>query len=225
MLKRFSFALFFIITFTILFLIPSIPAETTTVEFEVKIGGEFYLDVGPYIPEEKYKIQKSDDWFGYLSNNTIYGDPEREGTYWFNITSYNDTTNIKIIVVNSTGFIGHNGNSSSTDQDSSISYTTLLIIAGVVIVGTTIVFSLTDYGLWNMMGLFNKLTPKRILKNENRMRIYEYIQEHPWTNYTEIHRGLNIPYRTLRHHLKKLIEYDFVVKRVDGAYIRFKAEP
>lgn len=202
----------------VLAVVRPVSAETIEETIDLEVGEEFWLNVREHFGiNGSYMYEKQNDWIGDLENGTFYGKPTNEGTYWLNITTDDNTYHIKIIVINA----------ASTRNQIDIQPGTvavLIICTGAVIVTTIIVFSMTDVGKWVLMSLFNKLTPQRILTNENRKQIYVYIVEHPWANYTEIHQELNIPYRTLRHHLKKLIEHDFVIRKVDGAYVRFKAE-
>lgn len=60
------------------------------------------------------------------------------------------------------------------------------------------------------IGLYHRLTKKRLLAHEGRQRILELLRDDPGIGTTEIAEALGCCYRTARHHLDKLAAFDMV---------------
>lgn len=61
------------------------------------------------------------------------------------------------------------------------------------------------------IGLYHRLTKKRLLAHEGRQRILEMLADQPGMGTPEVAKALGCCYRTARHHLDKLAAFDMVV--------------
>jgi DNA-binding transcriptional ArsR family regulator len=66
------------------------------------------------------------------------------------------------------------------------------------------------------------ISRENILKLETRQKIYRYISENPGVHLREIQRKTNIPYGTLKHHLRYLEKHKLIkTKSLVGYYKRY----
>ncbi len=68
---------------------------------------------------------------------------------------------------------------------------------------------------------YAKIQKYRLLEQERREMIYNYVQEHPGEHFRAIQRALGLEVGVLSHHLNKLEKGDYIRSRQDGIYRRF----
>lgn len=185
-----------------------------TIEIHVEPGQEFFIEIPT---EGEYKYTYDSDWIIEESNRSFRGVSPKEGIYWLNFTTGNESYHYQIIVTN--GKYGHYDNSSDSSPPSK--YALLMIPVLVLITG--LIMTQTDYGKWLIFG-YNYAEKDKLLDHETRYRIHQYLQEHPGAYYTEIKKALNIPYRTLRHHLKMLERHGCIRRHREGLLVKFWIE-
>ena len=65
------------------------------------------------------------------------------------------------------------------------------------------------------------ISKENILKLETRQKIYRYIDKNPGLHLREIQRKTNIPYGTLKHHLKYLEKHNLIKTKSENGYKRY----
>lgn len=71
-----------------------------------------------------------------------------------------------------------------------------------------------------LLVLFNRLSEHEAFDGL-RSNIYEYIKAHPGVNQNEIKRQLNISSSSIRHHLRILEKFEYIIPYNDGKYLRY----
>jgi DNA-binding MarR family transcriptional regulator len=83
----------------------------------------------------------------------------------------------------------------------------------------------TESGRYGLAGLFaplySRITGNKVLDNDVRDNIYQYILDNPGINFSSLMRELELKNGTLSHHLRTLERERFLVSRREGAYRRF----
>lgn len=69
--------------------------------------------------------------------------------------------------------------------------------------------------------LYRRLTEEDVLAHERRRNVMEVIREAPGSTSADVARDLGVDYRTARHHLEVLEEFDHVERERRGGRIRF----
>lgn len=69
--------------------------------------------------------------------------------------------------------------------------------------------------------LYRRLVPDEVLENENRRRALELIEQAPGATPADVARELDVDYRTARHHLDVLEEFDHVERQRTDGRIRY----
>jgi predicted transcriptional regulator len=62
---------------------------------------------------------------------------------------------------------------------------------------------------------------EEVLENENRRRIYRFVNRNPGLHLRELQRQLNIPLSSLDYHLDYLVRKGLLYREGDGFYTRF----
>lgn len=144
-----------------------------------------------------------------------------EGKYWqFNLTTallgngshrigirafdgllYSDERSLMFTVI-----------TNSTDARSDSSRDTMVIVSGIIVIGSLGLLGLgflrenVRFNLHSLFSLplYSKLHRHDILKQGNRLSVYEFILQNPGTNVSTLYKRLDIGYGTLVHHLTML---------------------
>lgn len=65
------------------------------------------------------------------------------------------------------------------------------------------------------MGKGYHITENNVLRNQNRLRVYEVIISNPGYRFSELVRGLGMQGSTMDHHLYMLMKFDLVRRRIE----------
>jgi DNA-binding MarR family transcriptional regulator len=69
--------------------------------------------------------------------------------------------------------------------------------------------------------MYSKIKEENLLKNAQRMRIFEYVKENPGKHYRAILKDLDLPMGVLTYHLNRLEKGSYIKSRQDGMMRRF----
>ena len=100
---------------------------------------------------------------------------------------------------------------------------TVVVVSGLL--GILITVFNTEHARWSawsaMMPLYSKLKEGDVLTNENREKVYNYVQNNPGDHFRSILYNLEMTNGTLSHHLHTLEKREMIKSERDGPFKRF----
>lgn len=103
----------------------------------------------------------------------------------------------------------------------------LVIVGGISALALGIVFLLlTEVGLWALLAyvlipIYSKINPKKVLSNNTRESILNFIYDNPGSHFNQIGEELDISKGTVAHHTRVLKDRELIKIETAGLYKRF----